>query len=141
MNATATDGVDGVALGLSTLEWVAEESYDWRDNPKGDLLQNFTYTKNDDHPMPYADLTEDGQRLRLRLPEKGGTAPNVTQRDILGVTDLYEGRLVQEGYSDGGTTYSRQKGNFVPVGFARGTAPTVPVNQFDELVHVITDDY
>lgn len=162
-NATNTDGVDGVALGVGAAEWAADAPYAYRDAPAGDALAPFLYQpaenktlfeadENYDDTVPYADLREDGQRLKLRLPEQdeiATTAPNVTAQDIVGVIDEYPGRLVQEGYSadftddatSNPTTFNQSNGNFTPVGTARANAPTVPVNEFHSLFHLITDDF
>lgn len=158
-NATNTDGADGVAVGLGAAAWAAEDDEDFRTSPTGDALANFTYqpaaNKSDedyDDTVPYADLVEDGQRLKLRLPEQdaiASTAPNVTGEAVVGVIDEYPGRLVEEGYTadftDDSTanavTYNRSNGNFTPIGKARSNAPTVPVNEWHSLFHLITDDF
>lgn len=162
-NATNTDGADGVALGVGAAAWAAESDDDFRSSPTGDALANFTYkpasaktgeeSEEDwDDRVPYADLNEDGQRLRLRLPEEdtvATTAPNVTGEAVVGVIDEYPGRLVEEGYTadftddstSNPTTYNQSNGNFTPIGKARGNAPTVPVNEWHSLFHLVTDDF
>lgn len=94
---------------------------------------------------------EDGAKLQCRTikdPEDGDAdALSVDDGTVVGVAQVadadYYGRVVQEGYSDGTTTYDRATGNFIPVGVA-----TQNSNQsyhatvgFDDLVRVeVRDD-
>lgn len=83
----------------------------------------------------------DADRIKLRTAKSDGTddpAPNVTDGDIVGfiydsdgsltTPDNFVGRIVEEGYSDGTTTYGRSSaGDFVAVGRAyrdEGTTDT-----------------
>lgn len=152
-NATATDGVDGIAMGVQNHpSLMADHDEDYRNAPDGDALAPFVYTPDDDFDMPYYDLREDGQRIRSRTPEDpedGTTAPNVTANSVVGVIDEFPGRLVEEGYTadftddatDNPTTFNQSNGNFVPVGDARGNAPQIPLSEFGRLFHLMTDDF
>lgn len=76
--------------------------------------------------------------IKVRTAEDNATdgAPNITDGDVVGVADNgaeYDGRLVEEGYTDAGaTTYDRASGNFYAVGVALRDGSTA----FDDVVRV-----
>lgn len=141
-----SDDFGGVALGVRSGEWVADDDEDWSAN-----YSDFVYTAADDHPMPVGG-DEDGARLRVYTAKDNGTDPaaDISGWDVVGIpaagtlttpNDSHYGRLVEEGYTDGAgtpTTYSRANGNFLPIGRAIPTG-AAPKNAFDELVHVTVD--
>lgn len=82
-----------------------------------------------DERVKYAPV-EGTLRGNVRTPEDNGTdpAPSISHETVVGVIDTsstvasaseFEGRLVEEGYTDAAaTTYDRSGGNFVAVGEA-----------------------
>lgn len=86
--------------------------------------------------------------IKARTAEDTGgneAAPSITAGDVVGVIDTsagtltstseYEGRVVQEGYTDGESTpvtYNRSNGNF----FAIGVAHRDDATSFDEPVRI-----
>lgn len=141
--ATDSDGVEGIAMGVGSAPWIAEHDEDYRQADPNDPLAPFVYSPSQKLPMPYYDLREDGQRMRVRTVDHSSTlaAPNIQGGDVVGVIDKHEGRVVQEGYSSGGTTYDRATGNFTPIGQARGNAAEMPVTEKGELVSIFNDDF
>lgn len=105
-------------------DWVAEDDED---------STNFTYDAADDDRV-IAQPLSDGDVVKVRSAEDTGgneSAPSVSDGDVVGVIDTsagtlsstteYEGRVVQEGYTDGEstpTTYNRTNDNFIPLGVA-----------------------
>lgn len=103
-----------------------------------------SYKAAENDRVPALPLT-DGDTVKARTAADNGTdpAPSIGDGDVVGVIDTstgslasggeFEGRLVEEGYTDGGgtpTTYNRSNGNFMPLGTAYkdgGTAHDVPV--------------
>ncbi|AGF91191.1 hypothetical protein HAPG_00005 [Halorubrum phage GNf2] len=111
----------------------------------GDDLTNFGLARYDAQAMA-AETDEDvrgpfyesGQRVQYQPPESaavvrvrtledaGGNAPAITHRDVVGVVDEGDGdapsgavgRVVQEGYSNGATTFNRANNNFKALGTA-----------------------
>lgn len=70
---------------------------------------------------------EDDARFRIRtIGDESAAAPSISHRDVVGVVDEgtgdapanAEGRIVEEGYTNGATTYDRATGNFKAVGIA-----------------------
>lgn len=72
---------------------------------------------------------ESAARLLIRTPEDNGTdpAPSVGHEDVVGFVDAsalqgsageYQGRIVEEGYDDGTTTFNRSNNNFIAIGEA-----------------------
>lgn len=108
-----------------------------------DETTTFEYLASENDRVPALPLV-DGDVIKVRTAgDTGGNeaAPNITDGDVVGVIDTsagtltstaeYEGRIVQEGYTDGEATpvtYSRANGNFV----ALGKALKDDVNAFDE---------
>lgn len=129
-----SDGrTDGVVEDFADAH-IAENQYDYRGS-----LDAFTY---DAGMMIQFAGYEDGAYLRVKTPEDNGTdpAPNIDEWSVVGIPDIggYEGRVVEEGYTDAGAvTYDRAGGNFLPVGIARASSPKVPQTGFDSFTHVI----
>ena len=144
-NATATSGVDGIALRPQNAWWGAHHSEDYRP-----ALKDFTYTGDDLERMPYYPLGDEGAvYVRSFTPDDDGsgkTAPNITHDTRVGVIDEYPGRVVEEGYSadftddstSNPTTFNEENGNFEPLGEPNPAAPDVPQTEFDSLVHYHT---
>jgi hypothetical protein len=72
---------------------------------------------------------EDSAVVKIRTPEDNGTdpAPAIGHKTTVGIVDAsalqgsadeYEGRIVEEGYDDGTTTFNRSNSNFKAVGVA-----------------------
>jgi hypothetical protein len=72
---------------------------------------------------------EDSAVVRIRTPEDNGTdpAPDVNHQTVVGVVDAsavqgsageFQGRVVEEGYDDGTTTFNRSNNNFKAIGVA-----------------------
>lgn len=101
---------DAQAMAAETMEDVVEEVYD-----AGQRVQ-------------YQEV-EDSARVRIRTPEDNSTDPEPTigHQDVVGVVDAsavqgsaaeFQGRVVQEGYDDGTTTFNRANNNFQAIGVA-----------------------
>lgn len=67
--------------------------------------------------------------VRIRTPNDNGTdpAPTIGHKDVVGIVDAsalqgsageFQGRVVEEGYSDGTTTFNRSNNNFKAIGVA-----------------------
>lgn len=154
--ATHSD-FDGVAASPRRSGYIADEI----DDPT-----TFTYLV-DTSNVKYGGLTEDGPMLvpyggdadddlikvRTILETTSGvtTAPNITDRDVVGFVDTSDadaptsaGRIVEEGYTNdenndaATTTYNRANGNFVAIGRAykpkKGEG-----DDFDDIVRVEVD--
>jgi len=94
---------------------------------------------------------EDSAVVRIRTPEDNGTdpAPTIGHQDVVGIVDAsalqgsageFEGRVVEEDYDDGTTTFNRGAGNFKAVGVAyRPGSMHTPVESkdFDEPARVV----
>jgi len=70
---------------------------------------------------------EDNALFRIRtIADEAAAAPSIGHRDVVGVVDEgtadapanAKGRVVEEGYTNGATTYDRATGNFKAVGIA-----------------------
>jgi len=90
---------------------------------------------------------EDAAVVKIRTPTDGGqTAPSIGHRDVVGIVDDGSadapsnmiGRVVQEGYSNGTTTFDRATGNFIAIGEAYRPAKQngSSVTDFDTPVRV-----
>lgn len=115
-------------------EHIAENPYDYRSSQ-----DDFTY---DTGMRVKFGGDEQGALLRARTPADNGSDPaaNIVEWNVVGIPDIagFEGRIVEEGYTDGGSTvYERGAGNFLPIGVARGNSSEVPVNGFNELTHIV----
>lgn len=135
--ATGADPrMDGVVEDFAD-QHIADNAYDYRSS-----IDDFSY---DTGMRVQFDGHEDGARFRALTPVDDGDgdpAPNIQEWDVVGVPDRsgMEGRLVQEGYTDGQSTpvtYNRSNGNFLAVGIARATASSVPTTSYDELTNVV----
>lgn len=93
---------------------------------------------------------EDSAILRIRTPEDNGTDPavSVSHRDVVGIVDAsalqgsaaeYQGRVVEEGYDDGTTTFNRSNDNFKAAGVAYRPAQRAgnAEDRYDHPVRVI----
>jgi hypothetical protein len=95
---------------------------------------------------------EDSAVVKVKTPKDNGTdpAPTVSHRSVVGYVDAsavqgsadeFQGRIVEEGYSDGTTTFDRASGNFKAVGVAY--RPAGPLNkggnvsEFDDPTRVV----
>jgi hypothetical protein len=110
------DGNDNVALARYDAEEMAAE---WEE----DIVEE-VYDAGD--RVQYQPI-EDSAILRIRTPEDDtAAAPSVSHRDVVGIVDEsagdapadVEGRVVEEGYTNGATTFDRSTGNFKAVGVA-----------------------
>lgn len=144
----ADNDYDGLAV--YDPEVLAAEDHDVDTTPA-----DFTYASDD--RVRYQP-SEDGAILKIRTIRDNSTdpAPSIDHRDVVGIVDEtsgtlsgtaqdFEGRLVQEGYSDGDatpTTYNRSNTNFKAVGRAHrpGKQAGDTVSAFDEPVRVVTFD-
>lgn len=154
--ATGADGrVDGVAAGMESAAWVAEDEDDFRTNRSDFAYYPKGHADADKYdglfPVPYGGNTDEDE-LRLRTPTDNGTdpAPTFGPNSVVGIADSdanFAGRVVQEGYTDGASTpvtYNRSNGNFLPIGTVSSAAPEIRENDgsysaFDSLLHVDRD--
>lgn len=140
--STNTD-FDGVADSPRRGDYIAEESDESSDytyqpasakdaNSRGGEISDRVPLRGD----------EDGAVIRIKTPEDNGTdpAPDISPDDVVGVaavgTSEFEGRIVQEGYTDNAATeYSESgAGDFVPLGEADrfdSSDPEASVTEFD----------
>lgn len=132
------DDLQGVADRLHAADHVA---FDVDDN------QHDVYLAAEDDRVPSGG-DADRDVMKALTPEDAGgneAAPNITDGDVVGIIDTtagtltstaeYQGRVVEEGYTDGESTpvtYNRSNGNF----FALGVAHRDDVNEFDEPVRI-----
>jgi len=90
---------------------------------------------------------EDTLRGYGRTPEdEGGTAPSIDHNTVVGLIDTSvgdapggaAGRLVEEGYTNGATTFNRTNDNFVALGeaYRPGNEMNDTVTEFDTVVRV-----
>lgn len=90
---------------------------------------------------------EDAAVVNIRTPEDGGqSAPAVGHTDVVGVVDdgsgdapaELVGRVVEEGYSNGSTTFNRSNSNFIAIGeaYRPGQQNGDAVTDFDTPVRV-----
>lgn len=140
VHATGTDSrVSGVVERFPD-QRIADHPYDYRSS-----IDNFQYSNGD--LVKYAG-DEQGARLFVLTPSDNGTDPavNITQNTVVGIPDIsgFEGRVVEEGYTDSGTTtYDRSAGNFNAVGVAYEhsddsiTNDGLPADGFDERVKIV----
>lgn len=94
-----------------------------------DVTDIGVYLASEDDRVNYGG-NADGDRIKVRTAQDNGTdpAPSISDGDVVGFVDdtavsgtgaEFEGRLVEEGYTDNGaTTFDRSSGNFVAVGVA-----------------------
>jgi hypothetical protein len=112
-----------------------------------DTLSSFTYDAADNDRVPGQPLV-DGDLIKTKTAKDAGgneSAPSISDGDVVGVVDTsagtltseseYEGRIVQEGYTDGEstpTTYNRSNDNFI----ALGKAVKDSADSYDAVVRV-----
>lgn len=142
-NYERTNGADHSAIeALATAprrgDYIAKEA---------DETTDFKYLASEDDRVPALPLA-DRDVVKVRTAEDTGgneSAPSISDGDVVGVIDTsagtltstaeYEGRIVEEGYTDGEstpTTYNRTNSNFLPLGVAYKDDST----SFDEPVRV-----
>jgi len=93
---------------------------------------------------------EDSAIVKIRTPEDNGTdpAPAIGHKTTVGIVDAsalqgsadeYQGRIVEEGYDDGTTTFNRSNNNFKAVGVAYRPAKQAAdtVTDYDSPVRTI----
>jgi hypothetical protein len=111
-----TDGNENVALARYDAEKMAAETDEDVIEEVYDVGQRVQY-----QPL------EDSAILRIRTPEDDtADATAIGHRDVVGIVDEsagdapanVSGRVVEEGYGNGATTFDRSTGNFKAVGVA-----------------------
>jgi hypothetical protein len=133
-----TDDVDTAADGLATAprrgDYIAEEA---------DEASTFEYLASENDRVPYADLDEAGAVLKARTISDNSTdpAPSISDGTVVGVAhkadDAFRGRLVEEGYTDNGSTaYDVGSDNFTKV----GTVYRDDSDGYDEAVRFVVDN-
>lgn len=144
----ADNDYEGLAL-YSSEELAAE------DHDVNTTAADFTYASGE--RVRYQP-SEDGAVVKIRTIKDNGTdpAPSISHRTVVGVLDEttatlsgsaqdFEGRIVEEGYTDGDstpTTYNRSNSNFKAVGRALRPAKQSgnTLSAHDEPVRVVTFD-
>jgi len=124
LNKSDHDEFDALATAPRRGDYIADEE---------DESSDFTYSSSDDDRVPALPLADrDIVKARTAKDAGGNEAkPSISNGDVVGVIDTsagtlsstseYEGRVVEEGYTDGEgtpTTYNRSNGNFLPIGKA-----------------------
>jgi hypothetical protein len=149
------DRIDGMVPHLTSSDAIAYHEWDHdrlNDNgfqeylPSGQKDATDQFPNKDDRVPIYN--TYDATRF---LPEtigstNGPTAPSISRNAVVGVVDTSSGdaptdaagRIVEEGYSNGGTTFNRSNSNFVALGRADGVDydSTFPISDFSQKVAV-----
>ena len=112
---------DGRFDGVADEPLTGEQSNEYEncDDPNWDV-----YEVAEDERVVYGG-DADRDRIKVKTAADNGTdpAPSIAHDDVVGVAangDEFQGRLVEEGYTDdGGTTYGREEtGDFMAVGVA-----------------------
>lgn len=104
-----------------------------------DTLSRFEYVASDNDRVPGQPLA-DGDVIKTLTPRDNSTDPaaDISANDVVGIAAVggreFEGRIVEEGYTDnGGTTYGRNStGDFLTL----GTVYRDDASDFDEAVRV-----
>lgn len=125
----AGSGVDLLAFGDSG-ENAALARYDGQSFARNfdDEVREPKYDPNDDqrNRVQYQRF-ESGALFRVRtIDDDSATAPSISHRSVVGIVDegtgdapsAPEGRVVEEGYTNGTTTYERGNSNFKAIGVA-----------------------
>lgn len=123
-----TNGVEPFAYAdAPDLDGVAVYEPEYLAAEDEDAISNEVYSASDGDRVPYGG-NADGDVIKVRtIGSTGGpSAPSISHGDVLGVVDSgdanapadADGRVVAEGYSNGGTTFNRSNNNFVAVGRA-----------------------
>lgn len=130
--------IDGVVASPRAEAYIAEEMDDATDfEYKANVTDGYALAGA--HLVPFGGY-EDGARVKVRTildPEDVDADAVALDHDtIVGVAQVadtdYNGRVVQEGYSDGTTTYSRANSNFLALGAVLRDSST----SFDDIVRV-----
>lgn len=104
----------------------------------------FTFQASEDDRASFIG-DEDRAVIKVRTAEDTGgnePTPDVESDDVVGIVDTsagalsstseYQGRIVEEGYSDDGTTFNRSNNNFFAIGVVRRDS----ANAWDAVVRV-----
>jgi len=138
---TFSDSVENVGLARYDAQAFAREYDDQVVEDQYDTDQRVQY-------QPF----EDSAVVKVRTPKDNGTdpAPTISHRTVVGYVDAsalqgsageFQGRIVEEGYSDGTTTFDRGSSNFKAIGVAY--RPAGPLNkggnvsEFDDPTRVV----
>jgi hypothetical protein len=138
---TFSDGVENVGLARYDAQAFAREYDDQVVEDQYEVDQRVQY-------QPF----EDSAVVKVRTPKDNGTdpAPTIAHRSVVGYVDAsavqgsadeFQGRIVEEGYSDGTTTFDRASDNFKAVGVAY--RPAGPLNkggnvsEYDDPIRVV----
>jgi len=147
----AGSGVDPMEFADGDHVGVAEYSEEFLSAEDEDAIANEEYAVGD--RVIYGG-NADADVIKVRTIEDNGTdpAPSISHGDIVGVVDEtsgtlssqadFEGRIVEEGYTDGDatpTTYNRANNNFLAIGRAYRPAKQNgdSVTDFDTPVRVV----
>lgn len=149
------DRIDGIALHLEAGDHIAAHEYDYnagiddfKYQPASDKVST-DFLPDVDDMVPVSGFG-DSDHIRPRtIEDSGATAPSVGHWDVVGVVDSSvgdapagpEGQIVEEGYTNGATTFNRSNDNFVALGRADvlKDKDVDTVTSFDERVRVIRD--
>jgi hypothetical protein len=148
-DAAAHDRFDGVAASPRRAEYIADEIDDPSDftyqvDTSGDRYGGLT--EDGPHLVPYGGGADDDVIKARTITDAGtSTAPNVTDQDVVGFVDTSvgdapddAGRIVEEGYTNGATTFNESNNNFVAIG--RAYKPKQGEgDDYDDIVRVEVD--
>jgi len=128
------EAIDGLALYSETFMTAEDE----------DAVAEEKYAS--DERVKYAPLEDTLRGYGRTLTDDGGSAPSIGHEDVVGLVDTSvgdaptgsKGRLVEEGYENGATTFNRSNSNFVALGEAYRPARSGggTVDGYDEVVRV-----
>lgn len=109
LDATASHDFAGVAVADRTEDELI-------DHPLSDAADEIV--SSDDRVASGGDADKDRIKLKT-ISDDTLTAPSISAGDVVGVAGVEDGRIVEEGYSDSGTTYgSGSTGDFYRIGRA-----------------------
>jgi hypothetical protein len=137
----ATDEDDG-HIGLARYDGQAF-ARDYEDEVREDKYVSGSAQRERVQYQPF----EGSAVVKIRTPNDNGTdpAPSISHQAVVGVVDAsalqgsageYQGRIVEEGYDDGTTTFNRGNNNFKAVGVAYR-----PGRMHNPVSGDVTDDY
>lgn len=144
------DRISGIALHLEAGDHIASHEYDYETGidkfvyePSGNKDSDDMFSGEDDRVPVRGRLP--GEHLFPRtITDSNADAPSIDKHDIVGVVDASAGnapsnaagKIVEEGYSNSGTTFNRSNNNFIALGRAVAADEAFPVSSTDERVWV-----
>lgn len=150
-DANDHDRIDGIALNLEAGDHIARHPLDYEADVDDFVYQpagnkdSHDLLPNEDDRVPVGGRFDGAAVYPRTVADTSGslTAPSINYGDVVGVVDTSvgdapndPGAVVEEGYTNGATTFNRSNGNFLPLGRARGIegGSSYPVTSFDTVL-------